>query len=148
MRRRRDERGNAVVEFSWLAILLLLPLMYVMIAVFDVQRHAYGATAAAHAAGRAFMLVKQGEGEDVARERAFEAAKVAMADQGVELDPSELEISCDPACLQPGSTVTVRLRTQAPLPFVPSFLGDDRPSVRVDAEHTETYCQFCAAGGS
>jgi Flp pilus assembly protein TadG len=144
----KDQRGNAVVEFSWLAILLLLPLLYVILAVFDVQRHAYGATAAAHAAGRAFMLVQRGEGEDVARERAYEAAKVAMADQGVDLAPSDLAISCDPACLQPGSTVTVRLQTQVPLPLVPDVIGDDRPSIRVTARHTETYCQFCAAGGS
>jgi Flp pilus assembly protein TadG len=143
--RRRDERGNAVVEFSWLAILLLLPLLYIMLTVFDVQRTAYGATAATHAAGRAFMLVQDGEGEDVARARAFEAARVAMLDQGVELDPSELEISCDPACLEPDSTVTVRLRTQVPLPLVPDLLADHGPSVRVDAAHTETYCQFCEA---
>ncbi len=144
----RDQRGNAVVEFSWLAILLLLPLLYVILAVFDVQRHAYGATAAAHAAGRAFILVQRGEGEDVARERALEAAKVAMADQGVQIVPSDLDITCDPACLQPGSIVTVRLQTQVPLPLLPDVIGDDRPSIRVTARHVETYCQFCAAGGS
>jgi hypothetical protein len=137
-----------VVEFSWLAVLLLLPLLYVMLAVLDVQRHAYGATAAAHAAGRAFMLVHRGEGVDVARARAYQAAQVAMTDQGVRLDPSELEITCEPACLEPGSTVTVRLRTEVPLPLLPDFLGGDRPSIRVSAEHTETYCRFCAAGGS
>jgi Flp pilus assembly protein TadG len=144
----RNQRGNAVVEFSWLAILLLLPLLYVILAVFDVQRHAYGATAAAHAAGRAFMLVQRGEGEDVARARAFEAAKLAMADQGVQIVPSDLDITCDPACLQPGSIVTVRLQTQVPLPLLPDVIGDDRPSIRVTAQHTETYCQFCAPGGS
>lgn len=144
----RNQRGNAVVEFSWLAILLLLPLLYVILAVFDVQRHAYGATAATHAAGRAFMLVERGEGEDIARERAFEAAKLAMADQGVDIVPSDLDITCDPACLQPGSIVTVRLQRQVPLPLLPDVIGADRPSIRVSAQHTETYCQFCVAGGS
>jgi Flp pilus assembly protein TadG len=146
--RRRDECGNAVVEFSWLAVLLLLPLLYIMLTVFDVQRTAYGETAAAHAAGRAFMLVKQGEGEDVARRRAFEAAQLALRDQGVELDPSDLEITCDPGCLEPGSTVTVTLVTQVPLPLVPDFIGGDHSSIRVTARHTETYCQYCEAGGS
>jgi len=146
--RRRDESGNAVVEFSWLVVLLLLPLFYLMLTVFDVQRTAYGGTAAVHAAGRAFMLVTKGEGEDVARARAYEAARVAMRDQGVELDPSDLEISCDPACLVLDSTVTVTLVTQVPLPLVPSFVADGRPSVRVTARHTETYCQYCEAGGS
>ena len=30
-----------------------------------------------------------------------------MKDQGIELSSDELRISCSPACLQPGSTVTV-----------------------------------------
>ncbi len=144
----RDERGNAVVEFTWLAILLLLPLLYVILAVFDVQRHAYGATAATHAAGRAFILVGRTDGESVARARAYEAARTAMADQGVSIDIDALEITCDPACLQPGSTVTVRLIQQVVLPLAPDVLGDGRPTIRLTAAHTETYCQFCAAGGS
>ena len=143
-----DERGNAVVEFSWLAVLLLMPLLYVILAVFDVQRHAYGATAAAHAAGRAFILVDRADGESVARDRAYEAARVAMADQGVDLDDDAMSITCDPACLIPGSTVTIRLVQQVVLPLAPDVLGDSRPTVRVTATHTETYCQFCAAGGS
>lgn len=144
----KDERGTAVVEFAWLAILLLLPLLYVILAVFDVQRHAYGATAATHAAGRAFVLAGRSDGESVARARAYEAARTAMADQGVHLDPDALTITCDPACLQPGSTVTVRLSQQVLLPLAPDVLGDTRPTIRVTATHTETYCQFCAAGGS
>src|SRR3954467_11328449 len=99
------ERGSAVVEFSWLAVLLLVPLMYVMLGVFDVQRASYGATAATRAAGRAFIIVPAGLSEDDARARAFEAARIAMADQGMELSPSQLAISCNPACLEPGSTV-------------------------------------------
>lgn len=144
----KDERGNAVVEFSWLAILLLLPLLYVILAVFDVQRHAYGATAATHAAGRAFILVDRESGESAARDRAYEAARIALADQGVDLDRGDLSITCDPDCLQPGSTVTVTLTGHVTLPLVPDLLGDNRPTIRVTATHTETYCQFCAAGGS
>ena len=144
----RDERGNAVVEFSWLAILLLVPLLYVILAVFDVQRHAYGATAGTHAAGRAFILTGRTDGESVARTRAYEAARIAMADQGVDLVADDLTITCDPACLEPGSTVTVRLVRQVLLPLAPDVLGDSRPTVRVSATHTEIYCQFCSAGGS
>jgi Flp pilus assembly protein TadG len=147
VRRSRDERGTAMVEFSWLAILLIVPLVYVLLAVFDVQRSAYGATAGAHAAGRAFSLAREGEDEEIARQRAFEAARVAMRDQGVELEQSQFEIVCDPACLQPDSTVTVRVHAEVPLPFVPDFLGADNASVTVDAEHTETYCQFCVGRG-
>lgn len=145
--RGRDERGSAVVEFSWLAILLLVPLLYVLLAVFDVQRAAYGATAATRAAGRAFIIVPAGLTEDDARARAYEAARIAMADQGVELGPGELSISCRPACLEPGSTVTVELTTEVALPLIPDALGGDRPAIRINASHTEPYGDYREAKG-
>lgn len=145
--RARDERGSAVVEFSWLALLLLVPLMYVMLGVFDVQRASYGATAATRAAGRAFIIVPSGLSEDDARARAFEAARIAMADQGMELSPSQLTITCNPACLEPGSTVTVELNTEMPLPLIPDALGGERPAIHITASHTEPYGDYREAKG-
>ena len=147
MRRRRDERGSAVVEFSWLAILLMVPLVYVMLAVFDVQRTSYGATAATRAAGRAFIIVPDGMSEDDARARAFEAARLAMKDQGIELSPGQLTISCNPACLQPGSTVTVTLDTEVRLPLIPDALGGEPPAIHISASHTEPYGDYREAKG-
>jgi Flp pilus assembly protein TadG len=145
---RRDERGSAVVEFSWLALLLLVPLVYSMLAVFDVQRTSYGATAATRAAGRAFIIVPTGLSEDDARARAFEAARLAMKDQGVELSPDQLKITCDPACLEPGSTVTVELDAEVPLPLIPDALGGERPAVHLSASHTEPYGDYREAKGT
>lgn len=142
-----DQRGSAVVEFSWLALLLLVPLMYVMLAVFDVQRASYGATSAARAAGRAFIIVPAGLTEDEARSRAFEAARIAMADQGVDLSPRELSITCHPACLEPGSTVTVEVNTEMPLPLIPDALGGNRPAIHLSASHTEPYGDYREAKG-
>lgn len=147
-KRGRNQRGSAVVEFSWLAILLLVPLMYVMLGVFDVQRASYGATSATRAAGRAFIIVPAGLTENEARARAFEAARIAMADQGVALSPGELSITCDPACLEPGSTVTVELTTEVALPLIPDALGGDRPAIRISASHTEPYGDYREAKGT
>ena len=55
LRRRRDESGTALVEFVWLAILLIVPMLYIVLAAFDTQRSAYAASAAARSAGRAFV---------------------------------------------------------------------------------------------
>ncbi|MEV0799078.1 hypothetical protein AB0I34_15365 [Kribbella sp. NPDC050281] len=148
MNRARDERGSAVVEFSWLALLLMVPLIYVMLAVFDVQRASYGATAATRAAGRAFVIVPAGLSEDEARSRAFEAARLAMKDQGVQLTSDQLTISCDPACLEPGSTVTVTLATDVPLPFIPDALGGEPPAIHLSASHTEPYGDYREAKGN
>jgi Flp pilus assembly protein TadG len=147
VRRRRDQRGSALIEFSWLAILLMVPLIYVMLAVFDVQRASYGATAATRAAGRAFIIGPRDDTVEQARARSFEAARMAMADQGMELSPDQLTITCDPACLQTGSTVTVVLNTSVPLPFIPDALGGDRPAVRISAEHVESYGDFRESKG-
>ena len=148
MKRRRDERGSAIVEFSWLAILLMVPLVYVMLAVFDVQRASYGATAATRAAGRAFIIVPAGLSEDDARARAFEAARLAMKDQGMELSPDQLTITCSPACLEPGSTVTVTLDTEVRLPLIPDALGGEPPAIHVSASHTEPYGDYREAKGN
>ncbi|TDO51460.1 putative Flp pilus-assembly TadE/G-like protein [Kribbella sp. VKM Ac-2527] len=145
--RERSERGSAVVEFSWLALLLLVPLIYVMLGVFDVQRASYGATAATRAAGRAFIIVPDGVSEEDARSRAFEAARLAMKDQGLELEPGQLKITCSPACLEPGSIVTVELDTEVPLPLIPDALGGERPAVQVSASHTEPFGDYREAKG-
>ncbi|TCC54909.1 hypothetical protein E0H73_37550 [Kribbella pittospori] len=148
MNRSRDESGSAVVEFSWLALLLMVPLIYVMLAVFDVQRASYGATAATRAAGRAFVIVPAGLSEDEARTRAFEAARLAMKDQGVELTSDQLTITCNPACLEPGSTVTVTLTTDVPLPLIPDALGGEPPAIHLSASHTEPYGDYREAKGN
>lgn len=129
---RPDEEGNAVVEFIWLGLLLLVPLVYVLIAVFDVQRGAFGASAAARAAGRAYTLA---DNVTQAESRAREAARVALADQGLK-GPFSLEIDCAPLpCLSPGSVTTVRISTQVTLPLAPDALGGGRPSFRVESVH-------------
>ena len=53
---RRTESGSAVVEVVWLGILLLIPMVWIVLSVFEVQRGAFGVTAAARAAGRAYAL--------------------------------------------------------------------------------------------
>jgi hypothetical protein len=138
---RRDESGTALIEVTWLAVLLMVPLVYVVLAVYDVQRHAFAATAAARAAGRAFVLAP-----DVAQGQAHarEAAAVALGDQRVDPRDVQVDISCEPAgdCLAPGSIVVVDVRTQVRLPLMPTVLGDETPSIRVDAAHTVPYGTF------
>ncbi len=40
--RRRTESGSALVEVVWLGILLLLPMVWIVLSVFEVQRGAFG----------------------------------------------------------------------------------------------------------
>jgi hypothetical protein len=136
---RRTEAGSALVEFTWLAILLLIPLVYVVITLVTVQRSAYGATEAARAAGRAYILAPDVE---TAGKRAFDAARLSMQDQGVVIEPRNVAIRCKPtpqSCLQPGSSVEVTVHVDVELPLVPTIYGRAPASIAIRASHQETY---------
>ena len=139
---RRGETGTALVEVTWLSILLLVPLLYVVLAVFDVQRAAFAVNAATRAAGRAYSLAPF-ESQGAARAQA--AAHVALADQGLDIGDANLDTTCEPDprnCLAPGSVIRVRMEYQVSLPLMPDVLGGDKPSIRVEAEQSVPYGTF------
>ena len=140
MRRRPpgSERGSALIEVTWLAILLLVPLVYLLISVFDVQRGAFGVSAASRAAGRAYALA---DSDAEGRSQARSAARTALADKCIE-GGFDLDISCTPTprnCMSPGSVITVVVRTRVDLPLAPAALGGGAPSFRVDSTHRVPY---------
>ncbi|MFT4287014.1 hypothetical protein [Nocardioides sp.] len=134
MIRRRGERGSALVEFTWLAILLMVPVLWLVLAVFDVQRGAFAVSAAARAAGRAYVLA---DSDAEGRARAEQAVEIVFADQGVDI-PADIEVGCTPyprSCHAAGSVVMVRVRSGAALPWLPSVLGSP-PQVALESTHT------------
>ena len=138
----RDQRGTAIVEFVWLAILLLVPLLYVVLAVFDAQRTSYAASAAARSATRAFVTSPD-QASGYARAQA--AARLAFGDQGIESADFTLTITCRPdprQCLTPGSVVAAQVRSAADLPLMPAALGSNTPRISVEAVHQSPYGTF------
>ena len=77
----RGERGSALVEFVFIALVVFVPLVYVVAGFSAVQRGVFASTAAAREAGRAI-----GTAPDVATgmARAEDAARIAVEDQSVE----------------------------------------------------------------
>lgn len=139
---RRGEAGSALVEMTWLSLLLLVPLVYVLLAVFAVQAGSYAASGAARAAARAYVLAPD---EASAPARARAALRTTLADHDIDADEVRMSVACRPSprnCLAPGSVVTVAVRHQVPLPLVPLALGRQVPSVRVEAEHAVGYGTF------
>ncbi len=143
----RDQRGTALVEFTWLGLLLLVPLVYVVLSVFEVQRGAYAVSAASRAAARAYSLAPT---EADGRARAEAAVQVALADQGLDRQAFDLRIDCAPAgaCLQPGSTITVRLDTRVDLPLLPDALGGNKPTFRLDSTQQVPYGTYLEDAGA
>lgn len=129
------------MEFCWLALLLLVPLVYIVLAVFDAQRAGFATAEAARVAGRAFLTAPD---QDTGRLRAELAVRLAFADQGVDYAP-HVRVTCRPepdACLSPGSVVTIRVWGTVPLPLMPAVFGGHRPGIRVESEHTAPYGEF------
>ncbi len=124
-RLRDDDSGNAILEFHYLGILLLVPLVYIMLAVLAVQQGAYGVTQAAREAGRVYA--RTGD-----TELAEFAAQVALDDQHIDA-PMRLDINGQHT---PGSEVTVTVRAEVPLPGLPDFLTEGaNAAIPVEAVH-------------
>lgn len=138
MRRLRGDGGNALVEFTYLAVLLMIPLVYLLLAVFQVQRAAFGVTEAARQAGRAYARA-----EDPAAAAAVgqQAAQLALSDQGIRWNGAPQ--FCDGACsLEPGATVRTRVAYVVQLPFVGGLFGDGRAGIPMTGVHTEVVDRF------
>jgi len=116
------DSGNAMLDFTYLAILLMVPLIYVLTTVFQVQRAAFGVTEAARQAGRAYATA---DSDAEGRARAELAAQLAMQDQRLSLaGPPALDPSDGVA---PGSTVRVEVLHRVPLPLIGGLFGDAVP---------------------
>lgn len=137
------ERGSAIVEFVFLAVLMGVPLFYLVVTLARVQAGAYAVTAAAREAGRAFVTAPRASG---AEERASVAARIAFADQG--FDGGSVSVTCDRSpCLTPEGHVRVTADVGVPLPFVPDALDGVVPtSLPVSATHVEAVGRFTTEG--
>lgn len=141
MRLAGDDRGSAIVEFCYLAILLMVPLVYVVLVVFRVQAAAYGITAAVREAGRAYVTA----GTDIEADASAEAAAaVALSDHGLALNPDEMTVRCSARpCLSPGGQVEIAIDTVVPLPFLPRVFDGRAPaSIALHARHTEIVDEY------
>lgn len=119
-----DEGGTAVVEFVWLAVLLLVPLIYLVLCLARVQAGSYAVTQGGREAARAFVTA---EDDASAEARARAASEIAFEDQGF-AGQGDLAVECAASpCLSPGESVTTDATVRVPLPLVPAFLGDVVP---------------------
>jgi Flp pilus assembly protein TadG len=124
-----DEQGSAIIEFVFVAVLVLVPLIYLIVAVAVVQRGRLATTNAARDVGRA-VATSATAGQAEARAQA--ALRAALHGQG--LTPADVEVryveagaDCtSPATtpsLAPASVFAVCVIRHQPLPAVPTVLA-------------------------
>lgn len=142
LRAARGERGSGLIEMTWIGIILLVPLVWIVLSVFQVQRAAFATSGAARAAGRAYVLADT-DAEGAVRAR--DAASQAVRDQGADVSGLAVRVRCSPyphACHSGTSVVTVTVTGRVTLPLLPSILGGGAPSFHLDASHTVPVGQY------
>jgi hypothetical protein len=130
------------VEFIWLGIILLLPLIWILLSVLAVQRGAFAVSGAARAAGRAYVLAPS---DAVGEVRARAAVAQVLTDQGLDGSAFDVTVSCTPyprACHSGTSVVTVRVDSSVRLPVLPLILGSASPSFALDATQVVPVGQY------
>jgi len=107
---------------------LLVPLVYLVLTLAQLQGAAFAAESAARDTGR---LVATASDPDAAIELAAVGVELAFADHGIEVDGADaLAVTCTPSCGAPGATAAVTVSARVPLPFWP----DGAMTVPIEAD--------------
>jgi hypothetical protein len=125
---RTQEPGNAAIEFIFVALMILVPIVYFVTAVASIQRSNVGVAQAAREAGRAFASGAS-TADAVARARA--AVRLALADEGLPDDAEVRFVPADASCrsaavvpvLAPGAVFAVCVVRHARLPGIPTLVA-------------------------
>ena len=110
-----SERGDASVEFLGILVVLVIPLLYVVLAVGEVSAGAMAVDAGAREAAR--ILAEDPE----RRVDAEHAVSLITEDFGVDSTPV-VSSSCV-ACESADAAVEVLVSVRVPLPVLPAWLG-------------------------
>ncbi|GAB2547578.1 hypothetical protein [Brachybacterium huguangmaarense] len=132
-RRLRGERGNAIVEFVVLAVVLLLPCLYLVLTLGGVQSAVFAADVLARDAARIHATEP-----DPARAgaRTRELAAQVLEDYGLDADPDDVvTITCSASpCASPGADVRAQVTIPVQVPGLGPVLGG-AGAVHVGAAH-------------
>lgn len=113
---RRGERGDAVVEFIGMLAVVILPLIYLVMALAAVQATTFAAEAGAREAARVLARDPEATG------RARSQIDLAFDDYGLP-GAESVDWRCEPADCSGRARIRVEVRARAALPLVPRWLG-------------------------
>lgn len=142
-----DDSGSASLEFITVGLVLLVPLVYLVLAMSSIQAGALAVEGAARQASRVFV---QSGDVGSAQASASRAIEFALADHGIDPHSASIAVTCDPEpsnCLTRRGFVTVTVALSAALPLVPPVLIGDFPiAVPLSATSTQQVSRFWSGG--
>ena len=142
-----SERGSASLEFITAGLILLVPLVYLVLALSALQGGTLAVEGAARQAARVYV---QAPNEAEGTARALRAVQFGLADYGIPAETASVRIDCKPGpsgCLTRQGIVVVTVRIGVPLPLVPDLLSfRTAATVPLQASATQTVSRFWGAG--
>ncbi|WEK14631.1 MAG: TadE family protein [Candidatus Microbacterium phytovorans] len=143
----RDDGGAAAVEFLLVGLILLVPIVYLVIALGQIQSGSFAAETASRQIARGVAAAQNAEH---ARERVEQTARAVAAEYGIERQELEVDIACRPAtalCPSAGATLVVTVRVRVALPLVPDVFGaQQKTRVAVEATSVQKMSRLWSAG--
>jgi hypothetical protein len=140
------EDGSSSLEFIVAGMILLVPLVYLVLAMSAIQGGALAVEGASRQAARVYV---QADNKKDAAAAAEAAIAVALADYGLDASDARVHVDCKPkprACLTRQGFVTVTVSTTISLPLMPPVLALGVPAgVPVSAVTTEQVSRFTEA---
>jgi len=118
-----DDEGSAALEFIAVGVILLVPLVYLIIALGSIQEQTLGVEAAARHAVRAIALAPTAE---TAAARSDRVLANVVEQYGIDEGTLEVSMECpreDGQCPQAGSTIVLTITARVSLPLVPAVFG-------------------------
>ena len=123
-----EDAGSAIIEFVFVAVIVMVPLVYLIVAVASVQRSEFAVSQAAREAGRAFAT---SDTAGSAPGRAEAAVHIALHDQGLPDDADLAYVPAGSSCavaritptLQAGAEFTVCVTRHVEIPAVPHIVA-------------------------
>ena len=139
------DEGSAIVEFLGVALLLLVPVVYLVLVLGQLQAAAFAVEGAARQGARALVAA---DDEATGLQRAIASVGIALGDQGFTDPPEEsTTVACPGSCVVPGGSATVTVGIDVVLPGVPGWLQDVVPlTVPVEATATAQRDSFVGIG--
>lgn len=141
-----DERGSASLEFVTVGLVLLVPTVYLVLALSALESASFGVEGAARQATRVFV---QSGDEGAAESAARTAIAVTLADYGIDASAAKVRVTCRPnpsECLTRRGYVTVSVTATVPLPMIPPVLQVHLPAaIPVQSVATEQVSRFWGA---
>lgn len=129
-----DDRGSAALEFLLVGLVMLVPIVYLIVALGQIQSGALAAEAAARHLARSIATATD---ETDAADRSTSVLSAVATEYGLSPRAMDVDVVCEPVtsrCPDAGALVRVTVSVDVALPLVPDVWDlDDRARVPVEA---------------